>query len=290
MATNENLTKGWITFLKAAQIAAPQSNPDGTLNYKRTPTVEDFTRFLKSETHFTDEQIESAIGKVVGAPTTQPATPTPPTPPGLPPPPAPPGAPTPPTPPGSPKPSAPTPPGAPTPPTSPGKPKPGAPTPPGKPGSALPGASSTRSSASNKIPHDPSSITDIAYRDIPNEPQNNRNLSPTQSRQKSGQQSGTNSQNQTRISRWKFPKLKEAIVDPTTGLDERSVEEIIAALGGTSEKSKGQAALDDLKQATTPSPKTKEEKKYEVDKIKDTIKNKMTDSQRKSLWRLLKNA
>ena len=67
MASN-NLTRGWIQYLKNNQIAALQSDPkSGKLNYKRKVTASDVVDYLQNGTDYDDKAINQAIDKVVGA-------------------------------------------------------------------------------------------------------------------------------------------------------------------------------------------------------------------------------
>ena len=66
MASN-NLTRGWIQYLKNNQIAALQSDPkSGRLNYKRKVTASDIVDYLQNNTDYDDKSINQAIDKVVG--------------------------------------------------------------------------------------------------------------------------------------------------------------------------------------------------------------------------------
>lgn len=60
----QTLTRNWIQYLKNNQIVALQSNPKtGALNYKRQPTVTDLTNFLRKD--FDEDQILDAIQTVM---------------------------------------------------------------------------------------------------------------------------------------------------------------------------------------------------------------------------------
>lgn len=62
---NKQLIKQWIEYLKGLKIAKMQSNPDGTLNYTRPVTLQDIVTFLEVKTDFQREDIANAIRTVL---------------------------------------------------------------------------------------------------------------------------------------------------------------------------------------------------------------------------------
>jgi len=76
MASNPELTREWIQFLKNNRIVGMQSDPEtGQLKYNRKVTTDDVRTFLQSKTDFDDKSIENAIQSVASKP--RPAAPTP---------------------------------------------------------------------------------------------------------------------------------------------------------------------------------------------------------------------
>ena len=66
MATDPQLIKDWIQYLKNNQIAAMQSDPKtGQLKYKRPVTSDDLFKFLNGIGKFDEDQIKHAIESVV---------------------------------------------------------------------------------------------------------------------------------------------------------------------------------------------------------------------------------
>jgi hypothetical protein len=278
MAANEKLTKEWIRFLKTNQMVAAAPSPDGKLNYKRTPTSDDVIRFLTNNTHYSEEQINNAIS-MVGAKKGQAAgnlklqnNPTP-------------------------KPGNPQLQNNPTP--KPGNPqlqnnpttgtdlstwmhsemrpgeRPEQPEPQKRIGANKPAPGPLR------IKHDPNSVTDVEYRDIPNEPKpdpNEPRIDPDERRDR-------NKPKKKKFGFWE--SLEEDITEKPIELDEKDVEQIFTILAGAEEVSPEQAALRNFDKEIEPKVKSYEMKKQELARIKQAIDTKMTDSQRRSLWRML---
>lgn len=66
MSVNQQITKGWIQYLKNNQIAALQSNPKtGRLNYIREPTVTDLVSYLSKD--FDEDEILDAVQQAKSA-------------------------------------------------------------------------------------------------------------------------------------------------------------------------------------------------------------------------------
>ena len=265
MAANPKLTKAWISYLKNNQIVAYKSGPDGKLTYKREVTSDDVIKFLRDNTHYSEEQIYNAVGMV-----------------------------------GSKKQTG----------SGPAKlqnnPTPEKPKEPGRDLSTWmhygmrPGEHPTKHVGADdvedaprltgkenpKLKHDPDSISDIDFREIPNEPKDPKRLpAPKQ------EQEPENDSKPGYKPRFRLRKIKEGLDDTTYNLDEKDVEQVFSLLSNEKEVAPGSEPLDrgDQEQEQ-PEEKSDEQKQLEVEKIKLAIQNKMTDSQRKSLWRLLTDA
>ena len=66
MATNQDLIKGWIQFLKNNQIVSMKSDPEtGQLKYKRSATIDDLSKYLESTGKFDDKRIKQAIDTIL---------------------------------------------------------------------------------------------------------------------------------------------------------------------------------------------------------------------------------
>lgn len=245
MATNSRLIKDWIQYLKGLQIVAGKSDPDtGKLNYKRKVTSDDVIHFLEVKTNFNEEEISNAVHMVLakkaqggGKPKLQ---------------------------------NKPTP-------KEPGKDvstwmhneitpiqrgtdvAPGSAQAPREPAKQIAGPKN----APGKIAHDPDSVTDVEYRDIPNEPE------APKSRKKSW------------LSKFGGKRgLREDIQDDAGyELDENDVEQIFNIL--TSGKA------DVGKSSEEPEQDPEEKKQSEIETLKDVISNTMSSSQRKAFWNAL---
>ena len=261
MAVNSQLTKDWIKFLKNNQIVSLKSNPDGKLNYKRTVTTDDLIKFLRDNTHYSEDQINNAISMVAvrkgisDAPPKVQNNPTP-----------------------------------------------------KEPGKDLstwmyhgmrPGEHPTKNIGSDdivdpprlsgkeapKLRHDPNSVSDVDFREIPHEPKEPGRLPAPEPKQEP--EKDTSSE---RKPRFRLRKVKEGIEDTAFDLDEKDVEQVFSLLSSEKQVAPGSEPLDLGPEEPQPTGKSDEQKQLEVDKIKQIIHNKMTDSQRKSLWRLLTDA
>jgi len=62
---SKQLTREWIRFLKNNQIAVSSSENPGRLDYKRTVSSEDLSRFLEVKTDFSEEDVSNAIHMVL---------------------------------------------------------------------------------------------------------------------------------------------------------------------------------------------------------------------------------
>jgi hypothetical protein len=253
MPANQNLTKDWIRYLKNNRFAELKSDEAGNLKYKKPVTSQTVTDFLSLKTQYSDEAISNAISMVLSKKGVKPPklqnNPTP---------------------------------------TEPGRDlstwmhneiTPGTrprsdvstrnqPAEPAEPKQLT--APNVRSP--QKIAHDPNSVSDIEYRDVPEKPPEKKK------------------------SRFNFRRgVKEAITDAESPkLDEDDIELIFKILSGGGETySPGDAAIA----AGTPKPKEKvqsppdkEKQIAEINKIKRLIRDTMTDGQRKALWRALSDA
>lgn len=264
MAANSKLTKDWIRYLKNNRIVSYKSEPDGRLNYKRSVTSDDLVKFLRDFTHYSEEQIYNAIGMVAskkgaaGSPKLQ------------------------------------------------NNPTPEQPKEPGKDLSTWmhygmrPGEHPTKRVGADaedsprltgketpKLAHDPNSVSDIDFREIPHEPKEPGRLPAPQSKEEPKADSGTKPGYKPRF---KLRKVKEGVEDTTIDLDEKDVEQVFNLLSSQKEVPPGSEPLDLGNKTADKAEKSDEQKQAEVEKIKLVIANKMTDSQRKSLWRLLTDA
>jgi hypothetical protein len=275
MAANPKLTKAWISYLKNNQIVAYKSDPDGKLRYKREVTSDDVIKFLRDNTHYTEEQIYNAVGMVGGkkqagsGPAKLQNNPTP------------------------------------------EKPK--------EPGKDLstwmhygmrPGEHPVKrmgdadvvdntprlrgpedqgdpkkltGKENPKLKYDPNSVSDVDFKEIPNEPKDPKRLPAP----KQEQEPEKDSDKPGYKPRFRLRKIKEGLDDTTFNLDEKDVEQVFSLLSKENEVAPGSEPLDT---GEKPEEKSDEQKQIEVEKIKLAIQNKMTDSQRKSLWRLLTDA
>lgn len=274
MATKDQfrrLLEGWVKFLKLAQMVDQKSNPDGTLRYRIKPTLDHVRSYLTSETQYSEDQIEDAIATVktkkgiVNEPAKLQNNPTPEKPPGTP---------------------AGQPPGTNVSTWMHHEMRPGErpeEEPPEEPKRQI--GSNKPEPGPRRIQHDPNSVTDIEYRDVPNKPKsdpNDINIDPDERRDR-------NKAKKKKFGFWE--SLEEEITDTTPEpVDEKDVEQIFKILSGGKEISKGQAAIDNLNTwGEEKQEKSEQLRKVEVGRIITTIKNSMTDSQRRSLWRVLKD-
>ncbi len=243
MVANPKLTKAWISYLKNNQIVAYKSDADGKLSYKRRVTSDDMIKFLRDNTHYSEEQIYDAVGIVGSEKHTD----------------------------------------------VPGRQR--------KPTSNDPGHGTSVNRADDarsipklsgkehpKIQYDPDSISDIDFREIPNEPKDSRHLPAP----KPGQKPEVSAESEpARKPRFKLRKVKESLDDTTFDLDEKDVEQVFSLLSKQKEVAPGSEPLDLGNRESATDRPSDEKKRQEIDKIKLVIRDKMTDSQRKSLWRLL---
>lgn len=65
MSVRQDLTRGWIQYLKNNQIVELQSSKTGRLKYKRKPTVSDVVDYLDTESNFSADEIKKAIKTVL---------------------------------------------------------------------------------------------------------------------------------------------------------------------------------------------------------------------------------
>ena len=257
-ADTQKLIKDWIQYLKNSQIVALKSDPNtGKLNYKRPVTSEDVTKFLEAKTRYTPEQISNAIHMVMAknaqgaAPkqlSNEPAQADPESPEGD------------------------------------GK-KPGTDVStwmhhgmrPGDPKNRLQGEPSEQpkqvgGTPNNKLNYDPNSVSDIDYRDVPKK---DPEALPAPS--------------EKRKPRFKLrTKGINEDFEENQGytLDENDVEQVFNILAGgeadtaPAADTQGGRAAPEAGEANQPDPEA-------LNKIKRTIRDTMTDSQRKALWRAL---
>lgn len=255
MPANQNLIKDWIRYLKNNRFAALKSDEAGNLQYKKPVTSQTVTDFLSLKTQYSDEAISNAIGMVlsrkgVKSPKLQ---------------------------------------NNPTPKETgrdlstwmhneitPGTRQQTSTDVSTRSQTAEPAApkqlSGPKANSPQKIAHDPNSVSDIEYRDVPEKPPEKKK------------------------SRFNFRRgVNEAIADTESPeIDEDDIELIFKILSGGGETfSPGDAAIA----AGTPKPKEKvqappdkEKQLAEINKIKRLIRDTMTDGQRKALWRALSDA
>lgn len=253
MATNKKtLTKGWIDFLKRNQIAELKSDQNGKLIYRKQVSIDDLERYLKNTAEFEDDAISKAIRGVLAKKSSNvPARVQ------------------------------------------------------GDQASlwreaepeVQPGAENPGKPRGKKYNTDDAS--DIDYRDIPDKPRRigGPPVEPqgTQEPKRLGAPQNTEDpaeprriggpQVPTRKPKFKGYKLKEEISDKEpTGISEDDVEAIFAIL--TAPKPAPEP---------TPGPEVDQaaleiKRSEELNKIKRMIRDTMTDSQRKALWRVLTDA
>jgi hypothetical protein len=248
------LTRDWIQYLKNNKIVALQSDPtSGRLNYQRPTTSSDLIEFLLAKTDYSERDIKAAIRAVKGKPGSELALPWQSSERGI---------------------------------SnwmyygmSPGKrqeyngeeePQIGngqkrlGNTPP-----RLGNNSAPAPKPSNKLKYDPDSVSDVDYREVPNDPpQGPKGLPAPKKPHFKGYK----------------PKLKEDIRDKRgEELSEKDVEAIFKQLvTGAAD------AEAEKKAASTPSPDDLRSKKEEdLRKMKRLIRDVMTETQRKTLWRML---
>lgn len=150
----------------------------------------------------------------------------------------------------------------------------------------------------NRIGYDPNSISDIDYKEIPAQRRDPRQLPAPKDKE-----------NPEYKPRFRLRKVKEDITDnPGAELDENDVELIFKILtgGGTGQaaadavnsrrnSASGQSAMSTGSKQSKKEPEQSSPEELQVKKNEDMIKLKklirdvMTDSQRKSFWRLLKD-
>jgi hypothetical protein len=257
MPADQNLTKEWIRYLKNNRFAELKSDEAGNLKYKKPVTSDSVTDFLSLKTQYSDEAVSNAISMVlsrrgVKAPKLQ-NNPTP---------------------------------------KEPGRDlstwmhneitpgtrqqtstdvstrnQPTASRPPKQ-------LSAPNTVSPRKIAHDPNSVSDIEYRDVPEKP-------PEKKKSRFNFRSG----------------VSEAIADTESPeLDEDDIELIFKILLGGGEKySPGDAAIAAGTPKSKPkdkveAPPDKEKQIAEINKIKRLIRDTMSDGQRKALWRALSDA
>lgn len=256
---NKALTKAWIQYLKGNKIVQIKSDESGKLNYNRPVTVDDVVNFLDVKTEYSMDDIMNAVHMALAK-------------------------------------------------NAIGKqnPKLNAPGP-KQPGTDLstwmyygmrPGEHPTKrvgaddiedapqltGKETNKLRYDPDSISDIDYRDIP--PEEPKRLGAPQKPEEP-----------KRKPHFRLRKVKEDIEDnPGDELGEQDVEMIFnmlasgAASKADSEKKAASAAKTKKDKAAEVSPEELQAKKEDdMRKMKRLIRDVMTDSQRKSLWRMLKD-
>lgn len=254
-ADTKALTKDWIQYLKNNKIVELKSDPEtGKLQYNRPVTSDDVFNFLDVKTNYSPEDISNALHmvltrKAVGK-------------------------------------------------QSPKLQQPG----PKEPGRDLstwmyygmrPGEHPTKrldtepsdtprlqGQEKGKLRYDPDSVSDIDFKEIP--PEDPRRLSaPTPNEPE-------------RKPKFKLRKVKEDITDEAGyELDEKDVEMIFNMLAsGAASKAdqEKKSASKPKKDKEETSPEEQQAKKEEdLRKLKRIIRDVMTDSQRKSLWRMLKD-
>ncbi len=140
--------------------------------------------------------------------------------------------------------------------------------------------------APNKLKPDPDSVTDVDFRDVPDEPESPRGLP--------GPKQKEDPKAKPRFRNLK-PKIKEDIRDKTGNeISEKEVEAVFrqlatgAAAASDKEKQDAEAAEKEKQAANTPTSAALQAKREEdLRKMKRLIRDVMTDSQRKSLWRML---
>lgn len=260
------LTRDWIQYLKNNKIVALQSDPtSGRLNYQRPTTSSDLIEFLLAKTDYSERDIKAAIRAVKGGPSSEPGGEL-----------------------------------------------------------AIPWQSSERGVSnwmyygmspgerqeyngeeepqigngqkrlgnkppklgnnsapapkpSNKLKYDPDSVSDVDYREVPNDPpQGPKGLPAPKKPHFKGYK----------------PKLKEDIRDKRgEELSEKDVEAIFKQLVADASNKEKQAVADaeaEKKAASTPSTDDLRAKKEEdLRKMKRLIRDVMTETQRKTLWRML---
>lgn len=249
MATNPKLVKKWIQYLKDNRVVAQQADPSsGKLKYQRDVTVDDLTAFLELRTDYSEEQINNAISMVLAKKTI-----------------------------GNRDPALTNNPTKPTPGTNvstwmhhgmtPGEPpergvQPSTAT--NAPPPAKPKQIGNNQRKPTEIGHDPNSVSDVEYRDIPDEP-------------------NKPAKRKNPFSRFRKGNLKEDITDDRGEVfSEKDVETVFDILSGTTPEQK------DLL-PNVPDNTEKPNRQAEVDKIKEVIMDSMTHSQRLALWRALSN-
>lgn len=260
------LTRDWIQFLKNNQIVSLKSDPKtGRLNYSRPVTSSDLIKFLLVKTDHSERDIKSAIRSVknngTGEPGNDLAVPGQSSErgvsdwmhygmsPGV-------------------RPNAGSDELTHEPnklgnnPSQPDEPSPA----PGKP--------------TNKLKYDPNSVSDVDFREVPNEPNSPKGLPAPEKEEP------------TRKPRFKYrnKNIKEDIRDKQG--EELSEKEIEAIFRKLATDAAGAADAEKAKKdAETPSDAEVQAKRDEdFRKMKRLIRDVMTDSQRKSLWRMLNEA
>ncbi len=261
VASVKSLTKEWIQYLKSNKIVSLQSDPkSGLLKYQREVTSDDLIEFLLVKTDYSEEEIESTIRAVKG----------------------------------------------------------GAGAAAGR-ELAAPDQSSERGVSDwmqngtspidgdprefdnydeqpaltneprkighspGKLKHDPDSVSDVDFREVPNKPESPRSLPSPKPKE--------DEKRKPRFRNLK-PKLKEDIRDDAgEKISERDVEAIFTKLakGAADKETQDAEAANKEKKATNTTSGAEMQAKKEDDlrKMKRLIRDIMTDSQRKSLWRML---
>lgn len=230
------LTKEWIKYLKNSRIAAMQSDPEtGKLNYKRKVTTDDVAQFLELKTDYDNEQISNAIHMVLArkATGTWPSKLQ----------------------------------------NNPSDKKPGTSLSTWSHNEVRPGEKNNSQAPQQavdigptRIKHDPNSISDIDYKEIPNDP-NDR----TRTKRKS--------------------RVKEAFVDEEGyTLSEEEVEAIFSILAKSGKTPDEQPVDDQPEQPEEPEQPDPESKIRDLNRLKSLIRDRMTDAQRQALWRALTDA
>lgn len=231
----KRLTKDWIQYLKNNRIAGTQSDPEtGKLSYKRKVTTDDVAKFLEVKTEFDNQTITNAIHMVLSKKAM--------------------GA--------APKKVQ----------NNPSAQNPGT----GlstwhynevKPGEKQQQTQQAVDVGPTRLSHDKDSVSDIDYREVPDDPRNKP--------------------------KFKKRPIREAIVDDEGyTLSEDEVEEIfnILASGELSreqpaDNQPGDSNLPDQEEAPDP-----EKRIRDLNKLKSLIRDRMNDAQRKALWRALVDA
>lgn len=263
MASNSKLIKDWIQYLKSNQIVDQKSDPStNKLTYRREVTADDVSNFLELKTDYTEEQISNAIHMVLAKKTIgkQQANrvgnnPTP---------------------------------------KEPGKDlstwmhqemtpaqrrdaqqsgtSSRAVTPSGSQNKAEPAKiGHTPTQAPNRISHDPNSVSDVEYRDIPNS-------------EEPPKKPGLRDRLKSKFGR----KLREDIEDtPGYTLDEKDVETVFGILAKAAPSAGSGVALAGDNPEEVPSQGQAADKAREINRFKRLIRDHMSDNQRKALWRAL---